>query len=284
MRNLILILALAICVAVNGQNSRSTTIKKTGVATQSAKPKTPATKSSNQTSRSKTQGTKNNDKYPVKVVSKVPAGKVLYEEVIFNITGTVHGYADGTVVKLCTPGDKGLVTRDSTIIHNGTFAFKGGCPNVPYMNFIVLGEGSDKTLVEVFLEKGNTKVDITAGKRIDKVSGTTHNNIYAPYRDSINAIYTDIYNCLVESNRLTNSEEERESYKAGADVLRQKIVDTSYEFTSRNLSNWVGMYLFAKYYRSFTLAQNKALLARVPQKYAQIPIMSSIRSYVKKQK
>ena len=276
---------MALSVGVFAQRPQSSAAKKP-VAT--AKRATAATASKGATAATKSTATRRATIDPkgkgVAITSKVPAGRVLYEEVLYNISGTVHGYADGTVVFLCDPGEKGMMNRDSAVVKNGTFAFKGACPNVPFMNFIVLGEGSEKTLVEVFLEKGNIQVDITAGKRIDKVSGTQHNNIYAPYRDSINAIYTDIYNCLVESNRLTNSSEDREAYKAGADSLRQKIVDTSYKFASSNLNNWVGMYLFAKYYRVFTLAQNKALLARVPQKYAQIPVMSSIRAYVKKQK
>lgn len=204
-----------------------------------------------------------------------------YKEVAYTITGKAHDFPEGEWVKLCEPGAKGLQTIDSVQLHGEDFAFKGKTLSIPKMAFIVMGEGAKKTLVELFLEEGNIEVDITAAKRVDKVSGTLNNNIYSPYRDSINLVYTDLYNCIRESYKPTTSKDDREAYQLGADSMRQRLVTVTYDFAAKNLNNWVGIYLFAEYYKRFTLQQDKHLLTLVPKKYAALPIISEIRKYCK---
>ena len=189
-----------------------------------------------------------------------------YREVSYAIHGKAHNFPEGEWVKLCAPSKNGLQATDSVQLQGEDFSFRGKTLNVPYMKYLVLGQGVKKTLVEVFIEEGNINVDITAEKRIDHVSGTPTNNTYTPYRDSINAIYTQIYDCTRESMRLTNSAED------------------TYSFARKNLNNWVGIYLFAEYYKRFTASQNKALLAAVPKKFATLPLMEEIRKYTKTQK
>ena len=205
-----------------------------------------------------------------------------YREVSYTIRGKAHGFPEGEWVKLCEPSKSGLRATDSVQLQGEDFSFRGKTLNVPYMKYLVLGQGVKKTLVEVFVEEGTVSVDITAEKRIDHVSGTPTNNAYTPYRDSINAIYTQIYDCTRESMRLTNSAEDREAYKMGADSLRKQQVEYTYTFARRNLGNWAGIYLFAEYYKRFTTAQNKALLAAVPKKYANLPIFEEIRKHTNK--
>lgn len=204
-----------------------------------------------------------------------------YKEVAYTITGKAHDFPEGEWVKLCEPGAKGLQAIDSVQLHGEDFAFKGKTLSIPKMAFIVMGEGAKKTLVELFLEEGNIEVDITAAKRVDKVSGTLNNNIYSPYRDSINLVYTDLYNCIRESYKPSTSKDDREAYQLGADSMRQKLVTVTYDFAAKNLNNWVGIYLFAEYYKRFTLQQDKHLLTLVPKKYAALPIISEIRKYCK---
>lgn len=204
-----------------------------------------------------------------------------FKEVAYTITGKAHDFPEGEWVKLCQPGEKGLQTVDSVRLQGEDFSFSGKTLSVPRMAYIVMGEGAKKTLVELFLEQGNISVDITASKRIDRVSGTLNNDIYAPYRDSINLVYTDLYNCLKESYNLKNSKDDRDSYRLGADSMRQRLVDISYEFASKNLNNWVGIYLFAEYYKRFTLEQDRHLLTLVPRRYAELPIIGEIRKYCK---
>lgn len=204
-----------------------------------------------------------------------------YKKVAYAISGKAHDYPEGEWVKLCEPGEKGLQAMDSVRLKDGAFAFRGTTLSIPKMAFIVMGEGAKKTLVELFLEEGNINVDITAAKREDHVSGTLNNNIYSPYRDSINLVYTDLYNCIRETYKPTNSKEDKEAYQLGADSMRRKLVTVSYEFASKNLNNWVGIYLFAEYYKRFTTAQNRHLLALVPKKYANLPIISEIKRYCK---
>lgn len=204
-----------------------------------------------------------------------------YKEVNFTITGKAHDFPEGEWVKLCEPGAKGLQTIDSLQLQGEDFTFKGKTLSIPKMAFIVMGEGAKKTLVELFLEEGNIQVDITAAMRVDKVSGTLNNNIYSPYRDSINLVYTDLYNCIRESYKPSTSKDDREAYQLGADSMRQKLVTVTYDFTAKNLNNWVGLYLFAEYYKRFTLQQDKHLLTLVPKKYATLPIITEIRKYCK---
>lgn len=202
-----------------------------------------------------------------------------YKEVNYTLRGKAHGFQEGEWISLCEPGKNGLVTTDSMQLQGEDFVFKGRTLNVPYMKYLVLGQDVHKTIVEVFIEEGNILVDITADKRIDKVSGTVTNNIYAPYRDSINTIFTQIYDCTRESMRMSNSAEDREAYKLGIDSLRKQMVAYTYTFARKNLGNWAGIYLFAEYHKRFTVAQNRALLAAVPKKYATLPIIAEIRKF-----
>lgn len=202
-----------------------------------------------------------------------------YKEVSYTLRGKAHGFQEGEWISLCEPGKNGLVATDSVQLQGEEFSFRGRTLNVPYMKYLVVGQGVHKTLVEVFIEEGNIVADITADKRIDQVKGTVTNNFYAPYRDSINTIYTQIYECTRESMRLSNSADDREAYKLGIDSLRNQIVQYTYTFARKNLSNWAGIYLFAEYHKRFTVAQNKALLTAVPSKFSGLPIIAEIRKF-----
>ena len=67
-------------------------------------------------------------------------------------------------------------------------------------------------------------------------------------------------------------------------MLRKKIVEVSYDYANKNMTNWVGVYLFAEYYKRFTLQQNKNLLTKMSRKYGNLPITAEIRKYVNQQK
>ena len=272
----ILILAITLAGATAAQTRKP--VAKRPVTKTTAKQ--PATKAATRQSATTKKVTVTKQPDIVKAVQNNPQ----YKEVSFTLHGKAHGFAEGEWVKLCEPGKNGLVATDSVQLQGEDFSFKGRTLNVPYLKYLVLGQNNHKTLVEVFIEEGNIKVDITADKRIDKVSGTITNNQYTPYRDSINAIYTQIYNCTLESMRTSNSKEDRESYKLGADSLKQQILKYTYTFARKNLNNWAGIYLFANHYKRFTPAQNRALLAAVPKKYADMPIIADIRKFVGKKK
>ena len=245
--------------------------------TAAKKPVTTATKkpvATTKTAPVKKVTTTNNPKI-VKAVQSNPQ----YKEVSYTLRGKAHGFGEGEWISLCEPGKNGLEATDSVQLQGEDFAFKGRTLNVPYMKYLVVGQGVHKTLVEVFIEEGNIVVDITADKRIDQVKGTVTNNIYTPYRDSINTIYTQIYDATRESMRLSNSADERESYKLGIDSLHNQMVQYTYTFARKNLNNWAGIYLFAEYYKRFTPAQNKALLAAVPAKFANMPLIAEIRKF-----
>lgn len=274
MRSLLFILALTITMAGASQTNRTTAQRKSAPTAAKTAPTAPKTTAKKATT---TQRNATTQRKPVRQQSQ-------YKEITYTIKGAAHGYDDGEWVKLCNPTAKGLAAYDSTQIKDGQFVFKGKEKNIPHMQFIVVGEGAQKNLTEIFLEEGTSLVEITAGEKLDRVTGTKHNNIYTPYRDSLNVIYTQLFACISESVRFKNSEEDRESYKAGAEMLRNKVITTSYDFASKNLGNWVGLYLFAEYYKRFTPQQNKALLARLPQKFALLPITAEIRKYVKTQK
>lgn len=272
MRHLALLLALFFALATAAQNRRPAAKRP---ATTTRKPAT----STHTNPAAKNPAAANNP-----TIKKAVSSNPQYKEVSFSIHGKAHGFADGEWVKLCEPGKNGPIATDSVQLSGEDFAFSGKTLNVPHLQYIVTGTGVTKTLVELFVEEGTISVDITASQRIDRVSGTAHNNIYTPYRDSVNAIYTQIYNCTRESMRLSNPEADREAYRLGADSLRQQIVDYTYTFARKNLNNWVGIYLFAQYYRRFTPAQNKSLLAAVPKKFASLPIIADIRKFARTQK
>lgn len=208
----------------------------------------------------------------------------VYRDVTYVVDGRTSGYADGEWVKLCIPAAGGLKAHDSVRIKDGRFRFSGKTKNVPYMQYITVGEGIQKNITELLLEEGTIAVQLTAGEKKDRVTGTPHNDIYMPYRDSLNDIYTKMYACLTEAAKLSNSKDDRESYSAGADMLRKKIITVSYDYAAANMTNWVGVYLFAEYYKRFSLQQNRTLLAKMSRKYGNLPITAEIRKYVNKQK
>ena len=274
MKHLFLILALLCATAATAQSTKTNTNRP---AAQAATKKTTPTQRTNPAAKNPVAA--NNA-----VIKKAVNSNPQYKEVSFSISGKAHGFPEGEWVKLCLPGKNGLEATDSVQLANENFAFSGKTLNVPYMQYLVAGQDNNKTIVEIFVEEGSIKADITAGKRNANISGTTHNDIFTPYRDSINVFYDGIFRCTRETMRLTNSEEDREAYKLGADSLRQEIVNYTYTFARKNLNNWVGVYLFAEYYKRFTPAQNKALLAAVPSKYANLPIIGEIRKFVRTQK
>lgn len=264
MKHILLILALMACMAGNAQSAAQRG------ATRKTTPVTKVTKKATATQTTQRR----------QVVRQRP----VYKDVNYVIEGNANGYDNGQWVRLCTPSPSGLLAYDSTKVEGGRFSFKGVTKNVPHMQYVTIGEGLQKNITEVLLEQGTIKMDLVAGKKEDRVTGTTHNDIYTPYRDSLNDIYTKLYACLTEGMKLTNSQEDRESYKAGADMLRNKIVSVSYDFANKNMTNWVGVYLFAEYYKRFTPQQNKTLLAKMQKKYGNLPITAEIRKYVNKQK
>lgn len=274
MKHLILTLAL-LAATIAGAQTGKTTVRKPAAGTVQKKPAT-------------TQRTNPAAKNPVvqsnAAIKKAVSANPQYKEVSFSIRGKAHGFPEGEWVKLCRPGKQGLEPTDSVQLVGEEFAFRGKTLNVPYMQYLVVGQNHNQSIVELFLEEGNIEADITAGERRDRIGGTTHNNIYSPYRDSINALYNGIFRCTRESMRHTTSAEDREAYKLGADSLKQEIVKQSYTFARKNLNNWVGIYLFAEYHKRFTAAQNKTLLAAVPSKYANLPIIGEIRKFVRTQK
>lgn len=274
MKHLFLILALLCATAATAQSTKTNTNRP---AAQAATKKTTPTQRTNPAAKNPVAA---NNAAIKKAVNSNPQ----YKEVSFSISGKTHGFADGEWARLCRPGKNGLETADSVQLVNESFAFSGKTLNVPYLQYLVIGKDHNKSIVELFVEEGAIHADITAGERSDKISGTTHNNIYTPYRDSVNALYGGIFRCTRESMNLTNSDEDREAYKLGADSLRKEIVNYTYTFARKNLNNWVGVYLFAEYYKRFTPAQNKALLAAVPGKYANLPLMNEIRKFVRTQK
>ncbi len=208
----------------------------------------------------------------------------VYRDVTYVVDGRASGYADGEWVKLCIPTANGLQAHDSVRIKDGKFRFSGKTKNVPYMQYVTIGKGIQKNITEILLEEGTIAVQLTAGEKKDRVTGTPHNDIYMPYRDSLNDIYTKMYACMTEAAKLSNSKDDRESYSAGADMLKKKIITVSYDYAARNMTNWVGVYLFAEYYKRFSLQQNRTLLAKMSRKYGNLPITAEIRKYVNKQK
>lgn len=206
-----------------------------------------------------------------------------FKEVEYTIVGKAHGFEPNEWVKLYNAGTM-VSAFDSVQLNGEDFSFTGKTLSIPREIFLVTGEGAKKTMVEFFLEKGTINIDITASERTDKVTGTTHNNIYMPYRDSINVIYTDILACIQGYGNFKNSADDRESYKMGEKVLRDKLVATTYDFTLKNTNNWVGVYLFAQYFGRFTKKQNNAIIARMPQRFANTPAIKEIKAAVAKMK
>lgn len=202
----------------------------------------------------------------------------------FTISGRVYGISDGDWVMLCVSSDKGLHPVDSAQIDGGRFCFKGKVKSVPYKQYLSVGTGRSAHLLELFVEKGDIKVFLTSESYKDSVGGTRHNDIYTPYRDSINNIYASLQATMVQSMLPSNSATDREAYAAGAEVLRKKIDETTYGFASKNIDNWVGVYLFGENYKHFTRKQNQALLARLARSHPNLPLEKKIRQFVNRQK
>lgn len=211
-------------------------------------------------------------------------GQGQYQMVSYRIEGTAVDFLDGEWVRLCNPTAEGLSAYDSTQVWGEKFSFSGKTRSIPHLQYIAIGTGTEKNVTEVFLEKGTINVALVAGKKTDKVTGTVTNNAYTPYRDTMNVLYSNLYASIAESLNFDNSDDDREAYKAGAELVKKDMVRTTYDFASKNMGNWTGIYLLGQYYKQFTKAENRALLGKLPKKFQNLPLITDIRKYINNQK
>ena len=180
----------------------------------------------------------------------------------YKISGTVEA-EDGKVVYLQEAQGRNLVKLDSAVVTNGKFTFNGRRDTavVRYLT-IELGEGK-RYMQDFFLENGNITAVLAQSST---TNGTLCNDAYQAFKDEYRAM-------MKESNELykkfrtdsTLTAEQKEEIKKQLEAANGKTTEFFYNVIDANITNAVGTYLFPNYYSSFTLEQQKALIAKMTE-------------------
>ena len=180
----------------------------------------------------------------------------------YKITGTVEA-EDGKVVYLQMAQGRNLVKLDSAVVTNGKFTFNGrkDTAEVRYLTAEV-SEGKRFTL-DFFLENGN----ITAAlAQESSIKGTVCNDAYQGFKDGYNGLVKEsreLYTKFRTDTTLTA--EQKEEIKKQLEDLNGQTTEFFYNTIDANITNAVGSYMFLNYYSSFSLEQQKALIAKMTE-------------------
>lgn len=181
----------------------------------------------------------------------------------YKISGTVEGAEDGKVVYLLEAKGREQIKLDSAVVTNGTFTFSGRQDSAVYrMLNIQVSEGV-RYLLDFYLENGN--INAKLGKE-SAITGTLNNDAYQAYKDGYNALtkeYRDLQMKFRTDSTLT--EEQKEDIKKQLSEANDKMGEFFYNAVETNIANAVGANLFPNFYYNFTLEQQKALLAKMPE-------------------
>ena len=196
------------------------------------------------------------------------------------IIGTTEGIADGKKVYLAMIRRGQTIYIDSVAVKKGAFTFRGQCDTPPQVLLLSVGPVKRESLLaDFFLEPGTIKAHLVEGKFASHVTGTRHNNIYSVYIDSLNRLRTNVAERYKYADNAPAGAK-MEKLRQASDTIIKVQNAYSYDFISHNLDNYVGIYLLNQYFQSFTIEQNKALVAKMSDKMKQTPLAGSICRYI----
>ena len=210
----------------------------------------------------------------------------------YNISGTVaDSHLDGkTIYKISSTTDsKEKPAKDSTIITNGKYSFKGEIENPDYCTIYVLdGSMSNPPLLyaTVVLEKGT--ITITTDENGETaVSGTPFNDSYQLHNNEYHALsktFMDTYSKIENAKRdgIELSVSEVDSLNNIIRDCRQKFISVKYNYVKDNINNPATWHidLHNAAYSEATLEGKKALLGGANEYTKTTPAYKRIASII----
>ena len=181
----------------------------------------------------------------------------------YKISGTVEGAEDGKVVYLLEAKGREQIKLDSAVVTNGTFTFSGRQDSAVYRVLNIQVSEGVRYLLDFYLENGN--INAKLGKE-STITGTLNNDAYQAFKDGYNGLmkeYRDLQMKFRTDSTLT--EEQKEDIKKQLSGANDKMGEFFYNAVEANITNAVGANLFPNSYYNFSLEQQKALLAKMPE-------------------
>ena len=182
----------------------------------------------------------------------------------YKISGTIEGVADGETVYLQEVKGREFIKLDSAIVANGAFTFNGR-QDEAVNRFITYTPAEGKRMMtDFFLENGN--ITVALGEETT-VAGTPNNDVYQAFKKE-NAVLNKEMRALYEKSKAEGlTEEQNAEIEKQYEELDAKATTLIYNTIDANIANAVGIHLFPNYSYQFDLAQQKALVAKIPAEY-----------------
>ena len=197
------------------------------------------------------------------VVASAMALVACNNEPSYKISGTVEGAEDGKVVYLLEAKGREQIKVDSAVVTNGAFTFKGRQDSAVYRMLNIQVSEEVRYLLDFYLENGNITANL--GEK-GAITGTLNNDAYQAFKDEYNALmkeYRDLQMKFRTDSTLTD--EQKEDIKKQLEGVDNKFLEFLYNAVDANITNAVGANLFPNYYYNFSLDQQKALIAKMPE-------------------
>ena len=182
----------------------------------------------------------------------------------YKISGTIEGVADGETVYLQEVKGREFIKLDSAVVANGAFTFNGR-QDEAVNRFITYTPAEGKRMMtDFFLENGN--ITVALGEETT-VAGTPNNDVYQAFKKE-NAVLNKEMRALYEKSKAEGlTEEQNAEIEKQYEELDAKASTLIYNTIDANIANAVGIHLFPNYSYQFDLAQQKALVAKIPAEY-----------------
>lgn len=199
----------------------------------------------------------------------------------YTIKGTIDGAKDGETVYLQDFAGDELIKKDSTIVKNGAFEFKGTPDSVTTMRYVTYAQDENQPpmMAMVFIENGN--ITLKMNQEANVVGGTKCNDAYQNFMTQyldINMSMRELYNKIKSDATLTaDKRAEMEAELNRKDSLGTAIVFNTIE---QNISNLVGVHLLSGFAPAFAPEKIMSLLDQIPAAYASLPEVKAMKEEI----
>ena len=163
------------------------------------------------------------------------------EDNLFVLDGVVSDVFNGKHIMLFAYDEEIVLKVDTAVVNNGKFKFTG-TEFLKDIAILSVGNYPDTVASQIlFLDKGNIKVDMNSGR----VGGSTYNDIYQEYLDTLNKLEIELFE--LKSDEVGRKENEEGLFVISGSPRHKKLIEIgeyTVGFKKQNIHNAVGQYLF----------------------------------------
>lgn len=196
----------------------------------------------------------------------------------YTVTGVMPESMDGDTVFIAAVGGDKLELVDTAFVANGTFTFTG-VQEVPVNRYLVY-KGMDDLRpyrLNFFLENGRIDVQMAREDGAGVISGTTTNNAYQQFNESIRAI-------MLERNKIyemsAETDEERDAKMQALNDVNDQMITAMKQGIEKNLSSSLGVYLLGSYYHSIENSELENYINQLPAALQEEATIVKLKEYV----